>query len=401
MKKIVVYIVRNANHTTIEPFCNEIAENFRLLGEDVFKAYTDDVDSVQQAVDLMYAGEVKFSIGLNNFAVSEMCNREGMYIYDDLDVPHVSWLLDAPYNTAIGKIDFPCNRHFVCCLDKTHIELLPKLFPHKKFYGSLLLPLPGMSCVNERNVFNIERDIDVLYCGSTEPLLYNHREWHNNSCMPAIASVLDDVVDYLMSEPVSIYDGVKHVLEARGMYEQEYLCGLLPYFFLIFLCVKHTRRIKAMELLVKNDIQVDIYGRGWENTAIYNSPWGKNMRLHGAVSYDKSLELTARSKIIFQDQAEFNNGGHDRVFTGMLSGAAVVSEYSSYLANKFIPNEEIFLYDWKNGMQQINIIHELLEDESKRLAATVKAYGKANKNHHWINRCQNILEAMEIRSMCN
>ena len=41
-------------------------------------------------------------------------------------------------------------------------------------------------------------------------------------------------------------------------------------------------------------------------------------------------------------------------------------------------------------------IKEILNDESKRLAVAVSAYGKVNECHRWINRAQSIVEAMAI-----
>ena len=42
--------------------------------------------------------------------------------------------------------------------------------------------------------------------------------------------------------------------------------------------------------------------------------WCKNIRLHGALSYAEILDITSNAKIVYQYQAEFNNGAHDRVF---------------------------------------------------------------------------------------
>ena len=80
----------------------------------------------------------------------------------------------------------------------------------------------------------------------------------------------------------------------------------------------------------------------------------------------------------------------------MLSGAVVVSEYSTYLEKEFKNGSDIFLYDWKNGLSQVQIIDKLLNDESVRLSAAVSAYGKVNNKHRWQNRAQSIMEAMSF-----
>ena len=125
-------------------------------------------------------------------------------------------------------------------------------------------------------------------------------------------------------------------------------------------------------------------------------PFANKLNIHGAVSYDTVLDAFSRTKIVVQDQAEFNNGGHDRVFTAMLNGAVVVSEYSSYLDKEFDDGSEIYLFDWKNIGQQMNVVDVLLVDESKRLASAIRAYGKAKAKHRWENRAQRVLEMMSL-----
>ena len=52
-----------------------------------------------------------------------------------------------------------------------------------------------------------------------------------------------------------------------------------------------------------------------------------------------------------------------------------------------------FLFDWQDGERQVQVIHQLLSDESKRLAAAVSAYGKADRRQH---RAERILEAVNM-----
>lgn len=56
----------------------------------------------------------------------------------------------------------------------------------------------------------------------------------------------------------------------------------------------------------------------------------------------------------------------------------------------------MFLFDWQDGERQVQVIHQLLSDESKRLAAAVSAYGKADRRHRWQHRAERILEAVNM-----
>lgn len=395
MRKVILYIPTAGKHPTMERICNELSKGFSAIGKDVINIDLENNSEVQIAYDMMLSGDVEFSVGLNT-SVANILKSNQKCIYEYLDVPYVSVLLDAPYNTSTGNLGFECKKHFLCLLDKSYLGIVKKLYPHKKFYGEMFLPLGGIAGGNEDEVFSRERPYDVVVSASSFSSGNPVRFWHEDEADKNFIRILDDVADYLLTEPVSVAEGFKYVLNERGLYDDKFMLAMIPYYFKVFRYIKTVRRAKSIELLVKNDIQVDIFGDGWDNVPIVRDNIGKCVRLHKGTSYQEALDLMARAKVIFQDQAEFNNGAHDRVFSAMLSGAVVVSEYSSYLDKEFSNGKDIFMYDWKNGISQVNVINELINDESKRLSAAVSAYGKANERHRWINRAQSIVEAMDI-----
>ena len=395
MKKIIVYILNAGKHPTMKRISNEIADAFEALDNNVVRIYIEKQEDRQLAYDLMKNGEIEFSVGLNN-CVSGIYISPGETMYKNLDTPYVSILLDAPYNLTVDNIGFDCKNHFLCLLDKSYLGIVKKLYPHKKFYGEMFLPLGGIAGGNEDEIFSRERFYDVVISASSFSNGNPVRFWHEDEADKKFVRILDDVADYLLTEPVSVAEGFKYVLNERGLYDDKFMLVMIPYYFKVFRYIKTVRRAKSIELLVKNDIHVDIFGDGWDNVPIVRDNIGKCVRLHKGTSYQEALDLMARAKVVFQDQAEFNNGAHDRVFSAMLSGAVVVSEYSSYLDKEFSNGKDIFMYDWKNGLSQVNVIKELINDESKRLSAAVSAYGKVNERHRWINRAQSIVEAMAI-----
>ena len=395
MRKVILYIPTAGKHPTMERICNELSKGFSAIGKDVINIDLENNSEVQIAYDMMLSGDVEFSVGLNT-SVANILKSNQKSIYEYLDVPYVAVLLDAPYNTSTGNLGFECKKHFLCLLDKSHLGIVKKLYPDKKFYGEMFLPLGGIAGGNEDEVFSRERPYDVVVSASSFSSGNPVRFWHEDEADKNFIRILDDVADYLLTEPVSVAEGFKYVLNERGLYDDKFMLAMIPYYFKVFRYIKTVRRAKSIELLVKNDIHVDIFGDGWDNVPIVRDNIGKCVRLHKGTSYQEALDLMARAKVVFQDQAEFNNGAHDRVFSAMLSGAVVVSEYSSYLDKEFSNGKDIFMYDWKNGISQVNVINELINDESKRLSAAVSAYGKVNERHRWMNRAQSIVEAMDI-----
>lgn len=326
---------------------------------------------------------VYFSLDVNGLA-TQIPLTNGKYLYEMLDFLHISLLTDAPYNPYTSMMRFPCRKQAVLYLDLTHRFCIDEMYSHK-YLAKMFMPWGGYSDHTFEEIISAKRDLEVVYCATYG--FENRRTWHDFPIANEIIKILDDIADYLEAYPESVYRAAQIVLQQRGMEDGFFLRKIQPFFQFLFMYIKVRRRMRSLELALKNDLRIDVFGAGWEN-----APFADQLTLHGRVDYDTTLELFARAKIVYQDMAEFNHGGHDRVFTAMLNGAVVVSEYSSYLAQEFNDGEDIFFYDWQNGEQQIRVIHELLADEPKRLSAAVSAYSKADKRHRWENRAQQILQ---------
>ncbi len=390
MNKIIAFIVSKGNHPALHRNSWEIGKGFENVGCDVEYIYLNDPSAMQRAYDLMVAGKVWFSIGVNDTG-SFLQTAPEHYVLGGIPVPYVSVLLDAPYNAANGDLGFPCLKHYLWVLDKSHIGAIKYRFPGKKFAGEIFQPLGGDVGKNEEEIFSIDRDIDVAFSASMFEDGNIKEYWKEQTDNPFIIHILNDVIEYMLANPVSLLPAVKHILEERGLCGQAYIDALSPYFHGVFFYVKMKRRYRTLEALAHHGFKVDVFGPGWENV-----PFAHKLKLHGTTPYEEVLDAFARAKVVVQDQAEFNNGGHDRVFTAMLNGAAVVSEYSSYLDKNFENNSEIYLFDWKNTISQMDIVEELITDESKRLASAIRAYGKAKANHKWENRAQGVLEMISL-----
>ncbi len=378
------------NHPALHRNSMEIGRSFQNLGCDVELIYLNDPSAMQRAYDLMQAGKVWFSIGINDTGAFLQTAPEH-YVLGDISVPYVSVLLDAPYNAANGDLGFPCLKHYLWVLDKSHIGAIKYRFPNKQFAGEIFQPLGGDAFLDSDELFSVERDMDVVFSASMFEDGRVKEYWKEQTANPFIIRILDDVVDYMLQKPVSLIPAVRYVLEDRGLIGQEYVNALAPYFHGVFFYVKMKRRYRTLEILSRKGLTIDVFGPGWENV-----PFAGKLRLHGKTSYDEVLAAFARAKVVVQDQAEFNNGGHDRVFTAMLNGAAVVSEYSSYLDAQFDDARELCMFDWSSADQQLDIVEELIGNEPKRLAMAVAAYGKAKANHKWENRAVNILEMLSV-----
>lgn len=382
MKNIIIY--SSGEQLTASVILTELQAAFTAAGYNVLLADYKAMETVQEAAELVVSGQVDFSVGFNTDGLN-LTVGDGKYLYEESDVLHISIFSDAPYNMGIKDINRCCKNHAVCYLDRTHLPVLDYAYPEKNWAGKMFMPFGGIGVADGVNIMSQKRQFDVVYIANFWQL--PQRLWHEFDIDKQLCVLLDDMADILICQPVSIYEAVSQVMQARGMLDEVYVERIYPYFWHLYAYCKNYRRLHCLASLVKNDIFVDVFGAGWEN-----SPFGSKLRLHGKVNYRDNLQIMAQSKIVFTDQAEFNDGAHDRVFTAMLNGAAVVGEYSSFLAAEFVDGQDLCMYGLQDEVQPAQAVKELLNDETKRLAMTVSAYGKADTKHRWANRAERLLE---------
>lgn len=313
-----------------------------------------------------------------------------VYLYEALNFPHVSVMLDEPFNRNVSGYDVPCRNHIVTYLDRSDLQVLELMYPDKKM-KKLFLPLGGTVNPNISDPLDVPKEYDVVVSATTWGAEGAMPPWRQGETAKPIVAILDDVADILMQYPVNVMTAFHEVLHARGMYAQDYLRALVPYFWPVLGYIKPWRRHRMVKCLVENGFQVHVFGKGWQNTSFCDA-----LIHHGEVPYRQMLDVISKTKVLVQDEAMFNDGAHDRVFTGMLNGAVVVSEYSSYLDELFENQSDLFMFDWQNTKEQMEVIFRLLGDEHYRMDIARNAYGKVVKSQTWENRSERILEAVEL-----
>lgn len=392
-KKILIYKTELEKNHAFGIFLNNLGDAFCQLGYDVIYADMNDLDQIETAINMLMRNEIFFSVAMNANMLEIYGSDKPIYLYNYVDTCHISLLQDAPYSVKIGNICIPARNHVICYLDRSHQQMMDLLQLATSNSKKLFLPMPG--CINSNrsleDIIHQEKKYDVVVCAG----LWNgkpQREWHDKA--DRVTSVLlDNIADYMEKYPVNIYTAAQTVFGEMGLNIEIMLPLLKEYLWLLLEYIKVYRRINSVRYLVDYGIRPDVFGGGWENV-----PYADKLNIHGYITYPESIEVISKSKVLFQDQAEFNDGAHDRVFTAMLNGTVVVSEYSKYLAEEFEDGKDIFLYNWKNGSNQVQMINELLKNESVRIYAVKSAYEKANNSHRWKNRARSILEAVFL---CN
>ena len=192
----------------------------------------------------------------------------------------------------------------------------------------------------------------------------------------------------------------------RGIqYEDAKLAEVIADLHFIDLYAVSYFREKTIRSLAESGIEIMLYGAGWENCSWIDRP---NVHYGGRVSAEEIIEKMQDAKIVLSTMTWFKDGTHDRVFNGMLQGAAAVSDTSVYMKEEFCgflssdqtDERELVLFELPEISFLPAQVKALLEDEPLLQSIADKGYQKAKEKHTWRNRAKelktDILDNQEI-----
>ncbi|QJW91173.1 glycosyltransferase family 1 protein [Spirosoma taeanense] len=145
---------------------------------------------------------------------------------------------------------------------------------------------------------------------------------------------------------------------------------------------KYGLRGKLVKHLHRNNINVVAYGPGWQN---------------GFVEFEIQRQLIQRTKIVISHEGVgysfWPSHIKGKTFDFALSGACLLTSYSSELPDWFVLNQEILCY--YNFEDAVDIIHYYLSHHDERSTIAHNAYLKALNYHTWWHRFDMIFKLLD------
>lgn len=309
-------------------------------------------------------------------------------------------ILDHPlYHNSVLKQ--PLKNMRVVCLDETHAEYIRKYYSHIK--EVIVMPLPA-DTAKSLVPYN-ERSRDVLFTGtytSSEDIvalamrsggdsveIKNFQTMHKELAQEFINSmqIFNKMAGYLLENPCETIE--KAYTFALGDITDEKVLRETAVAFadgleLNFSADMFIRAVIREELLMemlRNGIDVDIFGHGWEkfvekcgNVEKSGDRFKGKINICGEVDYRQLPELYADTKIALNVLPWFKAGQHDRIALAMCNGCACVTDESTYLEKKFVDGENIFMYSLEDMTGAAMLVRDLLAHPLEAARAAAKGY---------------------------
>lgn len=330
-----------------------------------------------------------------NFAPDFTCSfnsyeqiGEGQYIWDLMQIPHISFLVDPSfYSTTLTNSRYS----ILTCVDRSdYAAVRSHGFDRVVFWPHAV----------ERELApddKEKRTYDVVLLGSCYDYESLRVAWQQRN--PAsLNKVLDDAIDIVFSnEQASLADALVQAWNTSKLDPRGVDFGTL-YFYLD----NYTRGKDRVELVRSiKDARVDVFGELASDNAVGILGWKQylgsqpNVTLHPSTLFGDGLKILKKAKIVLNSMPFFRDGSHERIFSGLACGCLPLTSESKYLREQFVPGKELLFYSAKKRGDVNDLINEWLHDEKKRQHAAALGRQKVMQHHTWDNRVPELVNALK------
>lgn len=360
---------------------NFVCVTFNNLGYNLDLPERQD-DCEREALD---AGQAMPRTGRHMPRAAETGNTN---LWEYYDIPYINILMDHPFHYEKPLRAAP-STSVVLCTDRNHVKYIRRYF--KNIRQTDFLPHAGVE-LGGRHKPLAERGIDVLYAGAL-PIYTVAKMIPDLSSIPEVDGerMAQEVLAELVHHPKKTTEQVieEYIKAQRDDVSEERIREIIVQMRFIDSYATSFFREQAVRLLVENGIRVTAYGTGWDQCEWSDNP---HLDYRGKVLAPEILPLMNDSKIVLNTMTWFKAGAHDRIFNGMLAGAAVVTDDSSYLRREFTDGKELVMF----GLEELGTLPERVFDlfghmeHAQQMADC--GYAAAKEGHAWKSRAEYIEE---------
>lgn len=420
MKKTIIYFI--GVYDTLDLFTEKLKDAFEEKGYDSFvydarfeqkskeallgllmdavQRSTSQRSAIQQVASLQAAAGCadveQENVDLSNdFACVTFNNLgynldllDGQNLWNAYKIPYINILMDHPfhYEKPLGRAP---ETSIVLCTDRNHVKYIRRYF--KNIRQTDFLPHAGVELGSKHKPL-LERGIDVLYAGAL-PIYTVAKMIPDLASIPEVdgQEMAQEVLGELVNHPDRTTEDVieEYLKSRRSDISEKRVQEIIVQMRFIDSYATSFFREQSVRILVENGIRVTALGTGWDQCE-----WSDNSYLdyRGKVLAPEIMPLMNDAKIVLNTMTWFKAGAHDRIFNGMLAGAAVVTDDSTYLRREFTDGRELVMFSRKELATLPERVCGLFGHIQDAQQMADCGYRAAKEHHTWKSRAEYIEE---------
>lgn len=384
IKRIDMFLPPFSNHKLLENFTEHLHDALvrARISSRTLKA---EHNNPRPFLELLFQDKPDCTLSFNGLLPDE----QGRFFCELIKIPHVAALIHSPINflalTATPLTIIACTDRYFC-----------DFFRGMNAKNVIFLP----HAVDRELVCDpkVQRSYDVVFFGSCIDIDAVRASWKSQFSEQIVKS-MEEAVDITLSDVSTSYieafvgclDRDSHKSGQSTKRDMQIFKALDQ----IETYVKGKDRIDLIRSI--KDARVDIFaaptkGKGWSDYL------GKqaNVTIHDAVSYDEMLSIYCKTKIVLNSSPWSKQGGHERIFSGLACGAAVLTDENAYLREEFRHGESILFYQHKNLSAVNQLINDYLSKDNKRVELAKKGQKIVMQRHTWDHRAHTLLQELPL-----
>jgi len=382
LKKIYLFASIASQYGVIDDFTIELANALNRQGviSQIIVAKRDDPRGF---LDAILNDPPDCTLSFNGLLPDD----QGRFLCDLIHIPHVACLTDAPHHY------FPLiqsSLNIITGVDQQFCQTFKDLnFPQVIF-------LPHAASRTLKPLLENDLRYDVLMLNSFIDYEAIRQAWPIKYPAPLV-KVLEEAAEHALAERGTSYlqafiQAMDRYLRSSGALDP----SQLDYPSLLDDLESYLGGKSRIELLQSiENASVHVFGSypvgaGWNRYLKDQS----NIEIHEAVLFTEALELMKRAKILLNCTPEIKYGAHERIFNGLLAGAAVLTLDTPYIAEHFEDEKDILLFSLKDKEQLNQKIHTYLQDEDARNRLVGKGRENVLAHHTWDRRAQTLIKEL-------
>jgi hypothetical protein len=293
----------------------------------------------------------------------------------------------------LPRLAHDINKQVVFFLDRSHVQFMTAWGATRSYAHLGLLP-PGANELDEPVDTSDEafarRDIPLLFTGTYRgPPTPGWINWPDSAAKDLVA---DTAARMAADGRLPLLDALRAASAARkARLSAELLESICLLLSTAQQYAEAFHRHAVLTALGEAGVPVEAHGIGWAPLCErYPS-----FRHAGEGSFQETLHLLRRARVVLNINNGFVAGGHERVFTAMSAGAAVFSESSRYYDDAFTDDREISTFSIKRPERAAEQLLALLADVPAQAAMARAGYKRAKAEHGWTARAARMMKVVE------
>lgn len=314
--------------------------------------------------------------------------EEFVNVWEYYQVPYIDILMDHPFHFERPLREMPSTA-ILLCVDRNHVKYIRRYY--KNIRQVDFLPHAGIELGKKHKPLR-DRKIDVLYAGAlpiytVAKMIPDLPELYGVDTAKMMPEILRELVIHPDKTTEQVIEEYVHAI-GKTLAEEE-LRQLIVHMRFLDSYATSFYREQAVRILVESGIEVTAYGVGWNQCDWSDNP---HLKYGGKVLAPQILPLMNDSKIVLNTMTWFKAGAHDRIFNGMLAGAVVATDDSTYMNRMFTDGKELIMFKRKELASLPERICNLFGHLESAQEIANCGYEAANAKHTWKNRVEYIIE---------